>query len=413
MDKITAIENRHSVRMFKDISIESEIIDSLEEEIEICNKMSGLNIQLVTNESEAFEGFMAHYGHFSGVKNYIAMVGEDSKLLEEKVGYYGERIAIKACMLGLGTCWVALSYSKRRTQIEINEGEKLVCVIAIGYAENQGQPHRYRPIEKIANLSDDDPNWYREGIRLARLAPTAMNQQKYYIERSGNVVKIVPGLGFYTKVDVGIVRYHFEVGAGKQNFKWHGEAMMEKEIRHQMRQEKNVLIISSSPRKNGNSDRLCQEFAKGAEEAGHHVKTVRVAEKNIGFCTGCYACGQTGKCYHDDDMNEIIPDLIDADVIVFASPVYFYNMSGQLKVFIDRLLPCYHKIRADIYLIATANDEDISAVKKSLDAIRGLTYDCLEACEEKGRIIACGVDRIGDIENRPELKLAYQMGKNC
>ena len=113
---------------------------------------------------------------------------------------------------------------------------------------------------------------------------------------------------------------------------------------------KNVLILSSSPRKDGNSDLLCQEFFKGAREAGHSVELVRIAEKKIGYCQACYACTRLGKCFQQDDMNELAAKMEQADVIVLATPVYFYSMSGQLKVFIDRLVPNYTKIHADIYL---------------------------------------------------------------
>ncbi len=413
MKKIEAIKHRHSIRQYTDAPIEEEKLSEIEHEISICNKLSGLHMQLVTNDSEAFDGFMAHYGHFKNVRNYVALVGVDDGHLEEKVGYYGERVLIAIEELGLNTCWVALTYSKRKTHVKIGDHEKLVCVIAFGYGAESGQQHRYRPIEKVAVMTPEDPDWYRHGVELARLAPTAMNQQKYLIQRSGNVVKISAGVGFYTKVDVGIVRYHFEVGAGKENFKWFGEEEFMQQI-HPDADEgpKNVLIISSSPRKGGNSDTLCNEFARGARESGHVVEVVRLADKKIGYCQGCFACAQTHKCFQKDDMDELCEKMLRANVIVFSSPVYFYNMTAQLKTFIDRLMPVYDKIRADIYLIATATDTDHNNIRNALEAIRGLTHDCLEGCEEKGRIVAGGVSRAGDIENRQELKLAYQMGRN-
>ena len=420
MTKIQAIRDRHSVRHYKNIPIESEKISAIKEEIEKINTLTGLNVQLVINDTTAFSGFMAHYGDFKGVSNYIAMVGHDSHNLEEKIGYYGERLVIKAGELGLNTCWVALTYSKRKTHVEIGDHERLVCVIALGYGETQGEQHKSKPIEKIASLSDDDPDWYRIGIEMARLAPTAMNQQRYYIERQDDVVKINPGFGFYTKVDVGIVRYHFEVGAGKNNFTWFNEEKMLAELHDDEEDEeeedvhtKNVVILSSSPRIGGNSDRLCEEFARGARETGHEVEIIRVADKKIGFCTGCYACTKTHQCVQRDDMDYIIDKLLKADVIVFSSPVYFYNMTAQLKVCIDRLIPCYEKIRADIYLIATGWDTNLNNLSHALEAIRGLTHDCFVHCEEKGRIIAGGVNKIGDIEDKRELVLAYQMGRNC
>ena len=419
MDTREAIVNRHSVRHYQNIPINESVVEELKDEIELCNKISGLNIQLVTNDYEAFSGFMAHYGHFKGVSNYIALVGKDDRHLEEKVGYYGERVLIKAEELGLNTCWVALTYSKRRTHVAIGEDERLVCVIALGYGLEKGVPHRNKPVDKLAQVSLDDPEWYKRGINYAMMAPTAMNQQKFYIERSNNVVRISPGHGFYTKVDVGIVRYHFEIGAGKENFKWASEKDMREEVNFDVLKEtydeekKNVVIISSSPRKGGNSDRLCEEFAKGAKDVGHDVEVIRVAEKNIGFCTGCFSCVKSGKCVLNDDMDEIIEKLLKADVLVLASPVYFFNMNAQLKVFIDRLIPCFDKINADIYLIATGHDENMDKLKAALDGIRGLTNDCLTGCKEKGRLVVGGLYAVGDIEGKQELKLAYQMGHNC
>lgn len=219
MDKIQAIKERHSVRKYIDKPLPEDVVFELQKEIDEINKESGLNFQLVTNEEKCFSGIMS-YGKFVNVKNYIALVGKKSKELDEQIGYYGERVVIKAGQLGLNTCWVALSYSKAHTKAVVKNNEKLVCVISLGYGENQGVQHKFRPIEKIAKLSADDPEWYLSGIELARLAPTAINQQKYYIEREGNNVSISAGVGFYAKVDLGIVKYHFEVGAKKENFEW-------------------------------------------------------------------------------------------------------------------------------------------------------------------------------------------------
>lgn len=176
---------------------------------------------------------------------------------------------------------------------------------------------------------------------------------------------------------------------------------------------KKVLIVSSSPRVNGNSDLLCQAFEKGAKEAGHSVETLHLNKLHIGFCQGCYACHHTGKCFQKDDMTELAFKVKDADVLVFASPVYFYSMSGQLKTFIDRLVPVYEDVRADVYIMVTAYDDDKTLLKKAVDAIRGLTEDCFENCEEKGVIMAGGVDDRGEIAGRIEVEQAYQFGRNC
>lgn len=176
---------------------------------------------------------------------------------------------------------------------------------------------------------------------------------------------------------------------------------------------KNVLIISSSPRKDGNSERLCQEFMKGARESGNQVELVCLRDKKIGYCVACYACTELGHCFQDDDMNELAEKLERADVIVLATPVYFYSMSGQLKVFIDRLVPNYTKIHADIYLFCTAWDPETANLEPTLEAIRGCTRDCFEECEEKGALAVGGVSEVGAIEGRGELRQAYEMGRSC
>lgn len=177
---------------------------------------------------------------------------------------------------------------------------------------------------------------------------------------------------------------------------------------------KNVVIISSTPRVGGNSEILAKEFARGAEEAGNHVEIINLREHNIGYCIGCYACHKTGKCFQKDKMNEIGEKLEKADVIVFATPVYFYSMSGQLKVFIDRLVPFYTKIRADIYLVATQWDPYEESMENTFNSIRGCTVDCFENCEEKGVIYGTGLDEAGAVKKRSDLlTLAYDMGKNA
>ena len=176
---------------------------------------------------------------------------------------------------------------------------------------------------------------------------------------------------------------------------------------------KNVIILSSSPRKDGNSELLCKEFQKGAKDAGHNVELVRVNEMKLGYCQACYACSKTGKCFQNDGMNELTEKLLAADVIVFATPVYFYTMSAQLKTLIDRLVPSYTEIRADIYIIATAWDDNVQNLELTAESIRGCTRDCFENCTEKGALIVGDVNEKGDIVGREEMKKAYIMGKNC
>ncbi len=214
MDISEAIKERHSVRAYTDKKIEGEVLFALENKIAEINGESGLNVQLVLNEEKAFGGRMARYGKFSGVKNYIAMVGKKGADLSEKVGYYGQKLVLFAQTLGLNTCWVALTYKKVKTAYKIEEGEKLALVIAIGYGATQGVPHKSKSINAVSNAGEDSPEWFVNGVKAALLAPTATNQQKFFFTLKDGEVTAKPGLGFYAKVDLGIVKYHFELGSG-------------------------------------------------------------------------------------------------------------------------------------------------------------------------------------------------------
>lgn len=220
MNSTEAMKARHSVRQYKKQPIKPETISALQMEIDNCNRESGLHIQLVTNEPKAFDGFMAHYGKFSDVTNYIALIGKKDSELDEKCGYYGERLVLKAQELGLNTCWVAMTYSKIKTAFTIEKGETLCVVISLGYGETQGVPHKSKSISQVTKTDEKMPDWFKNGVEAALLAPTAMNQQKFMFTLSGRKVSAKAGMGFYTKLDLGIVKYHFEIGAGKNNFEW-------------------------------------------------------------------------------------------------------------------------------------------------------------------------------------------------
>ena len=180
----------------------------------LLNKVGNLNIQLVLNETRAFTGMLS-YGSFSGVRNYFVMVGKKGADLDERVGYYGEQLVLLAQTLGLNTCWVGLSYRKVPEAYNVGKDEKLACMIALGYGETQGVSHKIKTIEQVSNA------------RAALLAPTAVNQQKFSFEHIGvknNRHQIRAKKGFsmigYTKMDLGIAKYHFEIGAGNENFDW-------------------------------------------------------------------------------------------------------------------------------------------------------------------------------------------------
>ena len=222
-----AIEARHSVRAYKDQPLSEEIVKVLEDEIVKLNHEGQLHIQLICNEPKAFQGTMAKYGKFRNANNYLVMAGKKAEDLDERVGYYGEHLVLLAQTLGLNTCWVGLSYSKVPGTYVLYEGEKIACYIAIGYGETQGNGHKIKTVEQVSNASDITPSWFKKGIEAALLAPTAVNQQKFsfeYVGMSNNRHQVRAKKGFsmigYTQIDLGIAKYHFEIGAGKVNFDW-------------------------------------------------------------------------------------------------------------------------------------------------------------------------------------------------
>ncbi len=219
MDVLQAMKERHSVRSYTDRPVEGRIKDDLSSYINDCNRDGQLHIQLVLDEPHAFDGFMAHYGKFSGVRNYIVLAGKKSPDLEERCGYYGEKIVLHAQTLGLNTCWVAITYSKGKAKFQLNADEKLCLVIAIGYGKTSGTAHTSKPREAVMR-ANTPPDWFLQGIDAALLAPTAMNQQKFTFTLDGNKVTAKAGMGFYSKIDLGIAKCHFELGAGAQHFQW-------------------------------------------------------------------------------------------------------------------------------------------------------------------------------------------------
>ena len=226
MTLLEAISARHSVRKYLDKEIPADIIVALQDKIAECNKVGNLSIQLVQNETKAFTGMLS-YGSFSGVKNYLVMVGKKAKDLDERVGYYGEQLVLLAQTLGLNTCWVGLSYRKVPEAYNVGKDEKLVCMIALGYGETQGVTHKIKSVEDVSNASDITPSWFKNGVEAALLAPTAVNQQKFsfeYVGMSNNrhLVRAKKGLSMigYTQLDLGIAKCHFVIGCNMDNFEW-------------------------------------------------------------------------------------------------------------------------------------------------------------------------------------------------
>jgi nitroreductase len=222
-----AIEARHSVRAYKNEPLSEEIVRVLEEQIAICNQKGRLHIQLITNEPKAFRGTLAKYGKFRNANNYLVMAGRKADDLDERIGYYGEHLVLLAQTLGLNTCWVGLSYKKIPDTYVLDEGEVIKAYIAIGYGETQGVIHKIKTVEQVSNATDITPSWFRKGVEAALLAPTAVNQQKFSFEYLGmkdgrHQVRAKKGFSMigYTQMDLGIAKYHFEIGAGKVNFEW-------------------------------------------------------------------------------------------------------------------------------------------------------------------------------------------------
>lgn len=222
-----AIQARHSVRAYKEQPLADETVKVLVEKIRELNQEGRLHMQFIQNEPKAFQGMLAKYGKFRNVTNYIVMAGFNADDLDERIGYYGEQLVLFAQTLGLNTCWVGLSYSKVHGTYLLDEGEKIACYIAIGYGETQGVGHKIKTVDQVSNASDITPSWFKKGVEAALLAPTAVNQQKFTFEYVGvknNCHHIKAKKGFsiigYTQMDLGIAKYHFEIGAGKENFEW-------------------------------------------------------------------------------------------------------------------------------------------------------------------------------------------------
>ena len=223
MDIIEAIRARHSVRKYTDRPIGDDKVSVLNAAVGRINAGSGLNIQLVLEEPKAFSSGVWKYGQFSGVKNYFVMAGPKGRDAEEKIGYYGEELVLLAQTLGLNTCWVGLTYKKIPGTFTLREDDAVHCVIALGYGVIPGVQHPQKPAEDFFESEALPPEWFRKGMEAAMLAPTAVNQQKFkFILHPGNIVeaRTLFSMAGYTQIDLGIVKYHFEAGAGKENFTW-------------------------------------------------------------------------------------------------------------------------------------------------------------------------------------------------
>ncbi|UKK80018.1 nitroreductase family protein [Segatella bryantii] len=218
MDIKEAIYARHTVRKFQDKPLAEDVVKALQARIEKVNKEHQVNIKLVTNESVPVWGVMKFF-MTKGLKNYLVLLGPDRADIEESLGYCGIDIALYAQTLGLNTWWVGGTYSKNSASKDV-EGSVINGIIALGYGQVQGVPHKSKAFEDVCQYEGAMPEWFKQGVEAALLAPTAMNKQKFMITGKDNEVSISCDNGKWSGTDLGIVKYHFEVGAGKDNFQW-------------------------------------------------------------------------------------------------------------------------------------------------------------------------------------------------
>ena len=219
MEIMELIKARHSVRQYLDKRIPDDIREKLNAYASELNEKGNLNLQIIYDEPECFNSRMAHYGKFENCSNYIAVVGKKANDLSERCGYYGELLVLKAQELGLNTCWVALTHGKSKAVV--GDDEKEVIIISLGYGKTQGVTRKSKSASDVSNESQASPEWFKRGVEAALLAPTAINQQKFAFHLDGNKVSAKAGvIGSNLKVDLGIVKCHFELGAGKENFEW-------------------------------------------------------------------------------------------------------------------------------------------------------------------------------------------------
>lgn len=209
MQMLDLMKERHSVRQYSDKKIDGDVKTKLDTYVASINEESGLSMQIFYNEPNCFNSMLAHYGKFSNVKNYIAIVGKKEE--QEKAGYYGEKLVLKCQELGLNTCWVALTHGK--VNVQTKPQQKLLILIALGYGTNTGVAHKSKPIKELCK-EDAYPEWFMKGMEAVSLAPTAMNQQKFMFEIKNGQVYAKALRGFYSKIDLGIVKYHFETITG-------------------------------------------------------------------------------------------------------------------------------------------------------------------------------------------------------
>ncbi len=216
MTVLEAIKKRHSVRAYLDQPIPLDVRDKLDEEVRKINEEAGLHITVHYDEPEGFDSRLAHYGSFRNVNNYIVLAGIQDETFELRCGYFGERLVLFAQQLGLNTCWAALTFNKKKVKELLLPGETLCMVIALGYGQSSGTAHKGKSFSDVTK-EGEYPQWFKDGVEAALLAPTAVNQQKFIFSLEGDKAKLkIKGLGTCLKTDLGIVKYHFEAASGHE-----------------------------------------------------------------------------------------------------------------------------------------------------------------------------------------------------
>ncbi len=216
MNEIEAIRERHSVRNYTPEHIQAEKIVKLNEKIRELNEEGNLHLQLMEDAGNTYNRLLNRAMGLGSAPSVIACVGPEDDTLEQRIGYYGEKLVLFAQSLGLNTCWAG-TFNKKNIGAEVREGEKLVISIAIGYGQDKGRPHKSKTMEQVIEAKGERPFWFNNGVEMALLAPTAVNQQKFVIRlNEDQSVEFIDKGGFFSQVDLGIIKCHFEIGSERE-----------------------------------------------------------------------------------------------------------------------------------------------------------------------------------------------------
>lgn len=210
---IGTMKARHAVRQYEEKVLDKRVVEELKKEIEICNKEGEVSIQLIMNDNRIYRGIMAHFAGFKNVSNYIALVGPSDKKSQQNLGFFGQRVVLKAQQLGLNTCWTGATFKRNKCKAIIKEKEELLCVIALGYGKTQGEPHQSKPMSQLCEVDKEIPQWFEKGMRAVMLAPTSNNKQDFVVKLKDDNVYYEVSESKFGQLELGIIKYHFEIGS--------------------------------------------------------------------------------------------------------------------------------------------------------------------------------------------------------